>query len=80
MAEKTLSEIKKFINDMAISIFDSMQIKGISRMLIENQLQSYLDDKENDIDIEIAYYTLLQNIKEYGIKPNVYICNVVLLY
>jgi hypothetical protein len=68
MAEKTLSEIKKFINDMATSIFDSMQIKGISRMLIENQLQSYLDDKENDIDIEIAYYTLLQKLKEYGIK------------
>jgi hypothetical protein len=68
MAEKTLSEIKKFINDMAISIFDSMQIKGISRMLIENQLQGYLDDKENDIDIEIAYYTLLQKLKEYGIK------------
>jgi hypothetical protein len=68
MVEKTLSEIKKFINDMAISIFDSMQIKGISRMLIENQLQGYLDDKENDIDIEIAYYTLLQKLKEYGIK------------
>jgi hypothetical protein len=68
MAEKTLSEIKKFINDIAISIFDSMQIKGISRMLIENQLQNYLDDKENDIDIEIAYYTLLQKLKEYGIK------------
>jgi hypothetical protein len=67
MVEKTLSEIKKFINDIAISIFDSMQIKGISRMLIENQLQNYLDDKENDIDIEIAYYTLLQKLREYGI-------------
>jgi len=67
MVEKTLSEIKKFINDIAISIFDSMQIKGISRMLIENQLQNYLDDKENDTDIEIAYYTLLQKLREYGI-------------
>lgn len=70
--EKNLSEIKYFIRDMAKSVLDAMQIKGMARIMINNQLNNYIDDDYNNTDLELAYYTLLKKLKDYGfdIKNN----------
>ena len=68
MSELNLSEIKVIIKEVFDNSLDNMNIKGLSRRLIENQFEMYLDDKSNDLDIELSFYRMLKILKNHKIN------------
>ena len=68
MSELNLSEIKIIIKEVFDNSLDNMNIKGLSRRLIENQFEMYLDDKSNDLDIELSFYRMLKILKNHKIN------------
>ena len=41
-----------------------MHIKGFARKMLDNQLDAYLEDRNNDLDIEISFYKMLEIFKK----------------
>ena len=62
-----LEEIKAIIKDVMNASLDAMKIKGFAKKLLDNQIESYLEDKDNDVDIQIGFYKMLEVMKRYGI-------------
>ena len=62
-----LAEIKNIIKDVMNASLDAMQIKGFAKKLLDNQIESYLEDKDNDVDIQIGFYKMLEVMKRYKI-------------
>lgn len=67
MKELKTSEIKDVLLDLIKEILDVMQIKGMGRKMVENQIMSFFDDKNNDMDIELAFYKLINGLRDKGI-------------
>ena len=68
MSELNLSEIKIIIKEVFDNSLDNMGIHGLGRKLIENQFEMYLDDKSNDLDIELSFYRMLKILKNHKIN------------
>ena len=62
-----LAEIKNIIKDVMNASLDAMQIKGFAKKLLDNQIESYLEDKDNDVDIQIGFYKMLEVMRRYKI-------------
>lgn len=67
LKEISIKEIKDVIREMTITIIDSMRLKSVVSGMIKNQLELYLDDKDNDLDIQIAFFTLIDALKSKNI-------------
>lgn len=67
MQEKSIEQIKEIIKITAESILDAMNVKGLGRKMVNNQLELYLLDEANDLDIELAYYKMLEQLKKFRV-------------
>lgn len=59
-----IAEIKDIIEDVFSASLDAMHLKGFARKMLDNQLDAYLEDKDNDLDIEISFYKMLEIFKK----------------
>ena len=62
-----IDEIKKIIQEVTENSLNTMNVKGLPRMLINNQIENYFNDKDNNLDIEISFYKMLEIFKKYKI-------------
>ena len=67
LANIELEEIKNIIKDVMNASLDAMKIKGFAKKLLDNQIESYLDDTDNDIDIQIGFFKMLEVMQRYRI-------------
>ena len=59
-----IKEIKDNIEEITNQILDALNVHGIGRKLIDNQLQMYLQNKNNDLDIQIAFFKLIKMLQD----------------
>ena len=62
--EYTVEEIRYLIRKLSLTVIDILQVKGIARKMVENNLDAFLEDEDNEIDIQLAFYKIVGLIKE----------------
>ena len=62
--EYTVEEIRYLIRKLSLTVIDILQVKGIARKMVENNLDAFLEDEDNEIDIQLAFYKIIGMIKE----------------
>lgn len=59
-----IKEIKDNIEEITNQILDALNVRGIGRKLIDNQLQMYLQNENNDLDVQIAFFKLIKMLQD----------------
>ena len=62
--EYTVEEIRYLIRKLSLTVIDILQVKGIARKMVENNLDAFLEDEDNELDIQLAFYKIIGMIKE----------------
>ena len=62
--EYSVEEIRYLIRKLSLTVIDILQVKGIARKMVENNLDAFLEDEDNEIDIQSAFYKIVGLIKE----------------
>lgn len=62
--EYSVEEIRYLIRKLSLTVIDILQVKGIARKMVENNLDAFLEDEDNEIDIQLAFYKIVGSIKE----------------
>lgn len=62
--EYTVEEIRYLIRKLSLTVIDILQVKGIARKMVENNLDAFLEDEDNELDIQLAFYKIVGLIKE----------------
>lgn len=62
--EYSVEEIRYLIRKLSLTVIDILQVKGIARKMVENNLDAFLEDEDNEIDIQLAFYKIIGMIKE----------------
>lgn len=62
--EYSVEEIRYLIRKLSLTVIDILQVKGIARKMVENNLDAFLEDEDNEIDIQLAFYKIVGLIKE----------------
>ena len=62
--EYSVEEIRYLIRKLSLTVIDILQVKGIARKMVENNLDAFLEDEDNELDIQLAFYKIVGLIKE----------------